>query len=165
MSTPIEESVGESKPAPTPGEFRSYEQERVRAKAPLVQQCDFVARPNRALHQDRRVHPCLAVMGSSDASHDFWVRLRSIGIKRDHFAAWVAVNHCNYCLRPNPQRLANELVFLKSSLRPNVDIHIRPKAPLVQIGSDLLAQLPGGLYRKERDRTAVGHGAIGPKQA
>lgn len=128
----------------------------------LVQQCDFVARPNRAV--DRRVNPCLAVVGSCEASHNLRVRLRSIGITRDHFAAWVAVNHYNHNLRPNPQRPANELVFFKSTLRPNVDIHIRPKAPLVQIGSDLLAQLPGGLYRKERKRTAVGHGAIGPKQ-
>jgi hypothetical protein len=118
-----------------------YRMIRWRGNAALIQQRDLVAWADGPLDQNCRVNAGLAVMGSCDSSHDFGVGLRRVGIERDHLAAGVALKDGDHCLGPNLQCAANELVLAKSKFSLKFDINIRSEAPLVEIGSYLLAQL------------------------
>jgi hypothetical protein len=63
----------------------------------LVEQDDLVAGADGSLDHDGGVDACSSIVTSSNALHNFGVRLAGTGIERDHFAAGVTVEDRDDC--------------------------------------------------------------------
>jgi hypothetical protein len=129
-----------------------------------VQELDAIAGSDRSLSQHSAINAGRAVVTARDVTQDFRVRCRRIGIERDHLAARVALKDGDHDLGPNARLTADECVFREAFGSSEIQVHIRPEAPLVENGSDLFAPLPRGLQREERDGPAVRHSPLGAHQ-
>src|ERR1700741_536384 len=101
----------------------------------LVEQDDLVAGADGSLNHDGSVDACISIVTSSNALHDFRVRLSGIGIDGDHFAAGVTVEDRDDCLGPDSERVTNELIFAKATRGSQVDVQIRAESSLVHCDS------------------------------
>ncbi len=99
-------------------------------------------------------------MTISHPSQDFRARVRRVRIERDHLAPRVTVGDGDHGLRADLEPATEKRVLSETAHGRQVRVYVCPKAPLVQGEANFAANLLCCLYLKNRDRTAVGEGAV-----
>jgi len=130
-----------------------------------VQQRNLVAWSHGSFDQNGAIDPGFAFVIASQPPHNFGFLMCRVGVKRNHLAPRVAVHDRDRSLYSNAQIPAHKFIFSESSYGVEVSIDIRAKTPLIQIESQLFAQVAHGLERKDRYRTAVCHRSMRSKQS
>jgi hypothetical protein len=103
-------------------------------------------------------------MAARDVAQDLGVGGGGVGLESNHLTARVALEDRNHDLGFDPQLAADICVLRKASRGSEIEVNICPKAPLVENGSDLLTELPGGLQREQQDRLAIRHRRLRAQQ-
>ena len=94
----------------------------------LVEERDFVAGADDALHHDGAIYAGRAAVVFGHAAHDFRVRQSGVGVKRDHLAAGIAVCHRDLRLRADTQPAPDPLVLAEALTRCQVDVRVGAEA-------------------------------------